>query len=606
MAICVDKSHRQELRDVIGRDNLQSVLELSAALVDIQDVTALFELVAERICTRLGFSHCVVLERDSDEAFRVRANFARTDEMSVHLPPNYSIPGATYDLIAAKGESIGNFFWVGSRSEIISDPRVTPCLIPPRTTLGGPISRSDASLVLVPLLGRNGEVVGLLFPAGPPDDKVPSPEVALVLETFGHMTSVALELIKTRISEVHMQETFETRLVKVLRLFEASTTIKHEFQLEELLGRVVRKMAEAGGFSRVVVSLVDRGSTSLRMRASCGLADDEAKLLASLRLDLHDYESMLQPDAMISHSFLYDHSKFKVPVALVASGNVGQPASASSSGAWHPLNSLNIALRDSEDKTFGIISLGEPIDGKFPELSHIQALEYFADRCALAIIQVIVHRHLETAAETDALTRLPNHNTFVHQMHQALRDCVATGGTASLLFMDLDRFKLVNDTYGHQVGDLVLQRVAECLRSSVRKVDVLARFGGEEFVLFLPGSDLPSALALAEKLRLLIEMTEIPIDGDKKVKTTISIGVANTDTITRFEGDSLELFAAQLVNRADSALYHAKRAGRNRTSTTADSDFDQDEDRRALPHGDHSSRRDHVHPTPDHQSSSTP
>jgi diguanylate cyclase (GGDEF)-like protein len=125
----------------------------------------------------------------------------------------------------------------------------------------------------------------------------------------------------------------------------------------------------------------------------------------------------------------------------------------------------------------------------------------------------------------------------------------------SFLILDIDFFKRVNDTYGHQVGDNALVAVAHVLQQSVRDSDLVARYGGEEFAVLLPHTGLDNALAVAEKIRLAV--SEISVEGMGEQHLTISIGASGIPDATVHSID-------ELVRRADEALYRAKETGRNR------------------------------------------
>jgi two-component system cell cycle response regulator len=128
----------------------------------------------------------------------------------------------------------------------------------------------------------------------------------------------------------------------------------------------------------------------------------------------------------------------------------------------------------------------------------------------------------------------------------------------SVLLADLDHFKRVNDCYGHRVGDEVLQSVADTLRVTLRATDLAGRYGGEEFLVVLPQTDLAGARILAERIRQAVEQRTLDVGGTEPVAVTVSIGVAS-------HGGTLET-PEQLVEAADSALYDAKDAGRNRVA----------------------------------------
>lgn len=133
------------------------------------------------------------------------------------------------------------------------------------------------------------------------------------------------------------------------------------------------------------------------------------------------------------------------------------------------------------------------------------------------------------------------------------------GPPASLLMLDIDHFKKVNDTYGHQAGDVVLSNVAGLIRDTLRETDLFARYGGEEFVLLATGTEQDGALILAERLRTLIEGA-VFTHGNNWIAVTISIGIGAWDASVKEDFE-------ELIRRADSALYRAKEQGRNRYCT---------------------------------------
>jgi diguanylate cyclase (GGDEF)-like protein len=156
---------------------------------------------------------------------------------------------------------------------------------------------------------------------------------------------------------------------------------------------------------------------------------------------------------------------------------------------------------------------------------------------------------------TDELTRLHNHRYFQEHLPRETKRAQRTGEALSLILIDLDDFKQLNDTHGHAVGDAVLRRSAEVMQSNVRDMDLLARYGGEEFVLLASGTDNEGAVALAEKIRVALSearFSVVDLDGPKVLEVTASFGVA------RFNGDDKRFFTD-----ADRALYRAKARGKN-------------------------------------------
>lgn len=171
----------------------------------------------------------------------------------------------------------------------------------------------------------------------------------------------------------------------------------------------------------------------------------------------------------------------------------------------------------------------------------------------------LLTRKLERAALTDALTDLPNRRYMIDRLEQEWVAASGTGHPLACMMLDIDDFKQVNDTYGHEVGDQVLEQTAAFLRTSKRKHDVVCRYGGEEFVLICPDTDLGAAKECAERLRTGIETNVITVSGQEfNCQLTISIGVAARET-SLCDPDAL-------LKAADRALYCAKEAGRNQVA----------------------------------------
>lgn len=158
----------------------------------------------------------------------------------------------------------------------------------------------------------------------------------------------------------------------------------------------------------------------------------------------------------------------------------------------------------------------------------------------------------------DPLTGVYNKKFFYEMAKKAFDYFNRYGRKFSLLFIDIDDFKKVNDRYGHLSGDMVLQEIAKRLQKSVRKSDMVFRFGGEEFVVLLNGANSEKAISIAERVRQEVFNEEIKIYGDSKINVTISCGIA---TVNESIKDVQEL-----VDKADIAMYKAKQSGKNRVS----------------------------------------
>ena len=184
--------------------------------------------------------------------------------------------------------------------------------------------------------------------------------------------------------------------------------------------------------------------------------------------------------------------------------------------------------------------------------NEILLMRTVADQVAVAVDHARLFEHMQRAALIDALTGCVNRRCFETQLERDLHLATRTRQPVSLIMLDLDDFKGVNDTYGHERGDVVLRRLAEAMRGELRGVDTAARYGGEEFAVILPQAAHEGALQVAERLRERFEQTELPGVG----RVTASFGVAT------FPAHAVS--RDHLVAAADRALYDAKRTGRNR------------------------------------------
>jgi diguanylate cyclase (GGDEF)-like protein len=182
---------------------------------------------------------------------------------------------------------------------------------------------------------------------------------------------------------------------------------------------------------------------------------------------------------------------------------------------------------------------------------------YLAGQATLSIENVDLHETVQQQAVTDELTGLFNVRQFHSRLDNEIERAERFGQPMSIVMLDIDKFKSVNDTYGHQQGDRVLVEVARVLRRLSRDVDLPARYGGEEMAVVLPQTDLRGAELGAERMRAAIEGMQIQrLDGGGLLPITASFGVASFPSQA---ADKTSLIAA-----ADAALYRAKRGGRNR------------------------------------------
>ncbi len=186
-------------------------------------------------------------------------------------------------------------------------------------------------------------------------------------------------------------------------------------------------------------------------------------------------------------------------------------------------------------------------------------LEIF-EKLALHAAIAIENAELYMAGICDKMTNLYNHEFFIDQLEKELQRANRYNHSLSIIIFDIDHFKNINDTYGHQFGDQVIIKIASLIKNSCRKdLDLASRYGGEEFTLILPETGKENAILLAERIRQKIKQLSIPFKG-KDIGVTISSGVSSNEDD---KPDNRE----ELIIMADSALYHSKNNGRDKVSS---------------------------------------
>lgn len=208
-------------------------------------------------------------------------------------------------------------------------------------------------------------------------------------------------------------------------------------------------------------------------------------------------------------------------------------------------------------KCTGVINItskktGEPFDEE-----DLNFLETLANHAAIAIRNASIHQRAQLMAVTDGLTSLFNHRFFQERLVEEVERCKRYGETGvSLLMIDIDDFKLLNDAYGHTVGDQVLKKIASIIRQESRVSDIVSRYGGEEFSVILPETSKEVGLVFAERLRSRVARQDFSTEDLKLEKrTSLSIGISHFPT----DAGS----PSQLIELADKALYVAKQSGKN-------------------------------------------
>lgn len=209
---------------------------------------------------------------------------------------------------------------------------------------------------------------------------------------------------------------------------------------------------------------------------------------------------------------------------------------------------------EKDGKVIGVIEAKSPIPEAF-KLDDLKLLKILSDLVIISLENIRLYQKTQQLSIRDGLTHLFLHRYFQEHLEEELKRSSFYKLNLSLLMCDLDFFKQCNDTYGHTFGDYVLKDTADVLMSSVRDIDFVARYGGDEFAIILPGTSYDGAIVLAERIRKNIDEHSFKVNSDT-IHVTISIGIASyPDGITTKD---------ELIAKADEALLQAKNTGRNR------------------------------------------
>ena len=211
--------------------------------------------------------------------------------------------------------------------------------------------------------------------------------------------------------------------------------------------------------------------------------------------------------------------------------------------------------RPGNKDAYGVLAADRKYTKRGVSENDLLLVEMLAEMAGYAIDRIEMNRDLENKASLDELTQVYNRRRWLESAEHALKTAKRYGGDLSMIILDIDNFKSINDTWGHQSGDKVLRETAAIIREYSREADVVGRYGGEEFVILCPRSDLSSTVEVAERLRKIIETT--PFGIPRKVTATFGVAQATWEEIESLDVDSL-------LSRADRALYAGKsRSGKN-------------------------------------------
>ncbi|MFK7830926.1 MAG: GGDEF domain-containing protein [Congregibacter sp.] len=216
----------------------------------------------------------------------------------------------------------------------------------------------------------------------------------------------------------------------------------------------------------------------------------------------------------------------------------------------------------------GSIHFGAKGDRRFTADKSTDFMAHLASILAVCIENAVSQEHLRRLSMLDMLTRVNNRRGFHIALDREVSRAARSGDPLCLLFIDLDHFKAINDTYGHPMGDKVLRAVAQLLRDTLRRVDHVCRYGGEEFALVLPSCGRELAMDIAERLRQRVSQLQVELEDESgergdAISVTLSMGVCCWQPDRRIDDRDEQKIATELIARSDQGVYESKANGRN-------------------------------------------
>jgi diguanylate cyclase (GGDEF)-like protein len=533
--------------DLVG--GLEAIQALLRELAAGHGSGYVLRMICDTLCSLFAFQSSAVAVRDSDEVLRIKAS---SKDLQSYLDNTglHELAQEEAEIILRNGERRGDLYLYNCVPQT-STQKETWCAF--LQELFG-VGRYDLESVLVlPLIHYSDGLLGLLLIK---DSKVRVPQSDVrfpLISTIAYIALLALQLEESRSYAEAQRRILEAQRQRLKELFVASTDLQRASRLEEILTTTAESVTSVCGFRRSAIYLID--GDRLKLEVTNGFSDHElSEFVKRNPISIEELLPLFDRKMSLAKHYLYDHRQ-RVVYHLAGDQHKGGMSWVRSAG-WNPLFTLLIPIIDHEE-VLGLLAVEEPDGVKFPDREQLRVVEFFADQAAAAIAQMRVHQLLKVEAGTDPLTGLYNRRSFMALALSAISTERSSTRKVALFYVDLDRFKSVNDQFGHQTGDRVLVECANRIKRAVRQNDLVARFGGEEFLLLCPDLERRTVGPYAERIRVSLEFS-IP----SGYRVSASVGGAFAELSPMF-GEP-EVILDDLIARADRALYRAKRNGRNR------------------------------------------
>ncbi|GAB4477471.1 MAG: hypothetical protein Kow0088_16390 [Anaerolineales bacterium] len=512
-------------RELAQREQSLALLnQITRGALQARGFNAMLEAISEQICQLFSADTCLFALWDEQQKYPI-----------IHQAHGYQAEWVNSPFREPALRVLGSALVNSARVIPIAEPSISPW-INPRL-----VERLESqSMLALPLIANDSKLGVILI-----SYRVRHAFSSIEL-TFGEQ---AANQIALAISKEHALETAQHRAKELDALQKATTALLSTLELDALLGQILDAATSAIAAAETgLLHLVVPETGELQVRAAQGEQESRIRLF--------------QPTSVESYSArAVRHRKPYLIEDVQLDQTIGIEADFPN---MPHICSLIVAPLLAEDRVYGALTLGSSRKAAF-NAADLRLLVSFAATATTALRNAQLHAAVQQQAITDPLTGLYNRRGFWDLAEHELVRAQRFNRPLSLILIDIDRFKEINDTYGHLMGDKILASVSANCKMEFRQVDIVARYGGDEFIVLLPETRLPEALSAGERLRARIESLYFT-HNDSKIHVTICLGVAEMQS-----ADSLK----SLIERTDQALYRAKQSGRNRVGVAEASGWKQ-------------------------------
>ena len=513
---------------------LGAMFEQTASVRNREDLQIVLEDVCRTIADVLGYRAVVMnLYRPAfDDMFTAAAVGS---EDSVDALVGRSSPNETWTpLLADRFERHGAYFVPGD--EFDWEELGVHTYVPDLEPTDDPDAWQAEDALFVPLHAPDGELLGVVSVDEPETGRRPTDDELDALVAIARHAALALRLAQETAKDAQHHRMLE-------RILEVSARLAHAEHTEEVLQAVCDGIQDALGFDKVVIELADGPDAPLAPVAASGWTLEEIGAKHSSSLEA--LEQLLTPEFEVAGCYLVPTEVAQERLRL---DEVSYRSELNGRGphAWSR-HWLMVPLTEPEGSPLGLIWVDDPRDRLLPSHARLQALRLFANQAVASLQSTDQAVRLRHEAMHDTLTGLPNRRAF---MSRLAREAAASGGDFALILCDMDNLKDVNDTFGHEAGDVALRLLAEALRTGLRRTDEAYRVGGDEFGVVLAGASRLDAERVYRRLAAEVARCLHP----SSIAIEASFGIAVHE-----RGETPK----DVMSRADAALYRAKRRRRD-------------------------------------------